>query len=68
MTSWYRFTNSSSASSEGPFGASRSATMRLASSMTAKMTAKVTINPALISKSLSHTEWRFTEENQRASV
>ncbi len=42
--------------------------MRLASSITAKMTAKVTINPALISKSLSHTEWRFTDENQSASV
>ena len=32
------------------------------------MTANVTIRPALISKSLSHTECRLTEENQRASV
>ena len=68
MISWYRLTNSSSASSDGPFGASRSATSRLASRSTAKMAANATMSPTLISNSLSHTECRLTEENHRASV
>ncbi len=68
MTSWYRLTNSSSASSDGPLGARRSATSRLTSSMTAKMAEKVSISPALIPRSLTHTECNDTEENQRASV
>ena len=68
MTSWYRLTNSSSASSDGPFGASRSATSRLASSITAKIAAKTTSSPTLISNSLTHTECSETEENHSASV